>query len=317
MIDILIPTYNRDKFLIKNILLIDRLITDEGLQDKFRIIVSDNCSTDETWSSLKETKPKISVELLLFQQEENIGLEKNMVFILGKSDADYVMFLGDDDFLPSGYLANVAEVTEKAEVGVIIPRFVALLTDGTVTGGRKDTKTRMHDPGFKAVLDLSRYGHQLSGLVFKREGVLDAYLSDPINRNIYLFIFFISYCMLRYKAQYLPDYAVQVSQGNLKDWSYDDSGLLTEVYKNYQSLFRDSAFKKVLAAVNFTKQQKWRLRLGFNPLNSLKAISHIFTARGTDTSIKVGILLSYIPLYAVAVSSFFKNRLLGPTSSNR
>jgi glycosyltransferase involved in cell wall biosynthesis len=306
MIEILIPTYNRERDLVENILCLDKLVENEELQGKFRLLVSNNASTDNTEQELESIKSKISLEIVVYKQDYNIGLEKNAVFTLENATADYVMFLGDDDYLPEGYLSKVSDIANKNEIGVIIPRFVGLYSDGTIKEGRQDSSMREKRAGFMSVLDLSEYGHQLSGLVFKREGVLEAYLSDAKNRNIYLFIFFITYGLLRYRSVYLPQFAIKVTQGNSKDWSYDDSGLLTEIYKNYQSIFKTSRTKKVLASLNFTLQQSWRFRFGFNPAGSLKALKHILLSN-TDTDIKIGLILVYPLLYTVAVLKFIKN----------
>jgi glycosyltransferase involved in cell wall biosynthesis len=309
MIEILIPTYNREQDLVENILCLDKLVKNEGLQGKFRLIVSNNASTDNTEQELETIKSKISLEIVVYKQDHNIGLEKNAVFTLENATADYVMFLGDDDYLPEGYLSKVAEIVNKNEIGVIIPRFVGLYSDGTIKGGRQDFNMREKQASFMSVLDLSEYGHQLSGLVFKREGVIETYLSDDKNRNIYLFIFFITYGLLRYKSVYLPQFAVKVTQSNSKDWSYDDSGLLTEIYKNYQSIFKTNRTKKVLASLNFTLQQSWRFRFAYSPIGSLKALKHILLSK-TDTDIKIGLILLYPFAYGIAILKVIKNKII-------
>ncbi|DAB34827.1 MAG TPA: hypothetical protein CFH82_03695 [Sulfurospirillum sp. UBA12182] len=309
MIDILIPTYNREQDLVKNILYLNKLVENEGLQGKFRLIVSNNASIDNTEQELESIKSKISLEIVVYTQNHNIGLEKNAVFTLENATSDYVMFLGDDDYLPEGYLSKVVDIVNKNEIGVIIPRFVGLYSDGTIKDGRQDFNMREKQAGFMSVLDLSEYGHQLSGLVFKREGVIENYLSDENNRNIYLFIFFITYGLLRYRSVYLPQFAVKVTQSNSKDWNYDDSGLLTEIYKNYQSIFKNNRIKKILASLNLTLQQRWRFRFGVNPIGSLKALRHILLSN-IDSDIKISLIVAYPLFYALAVSRFIKNLII-------
>lgn len=64
MIDILIPTYNREQDLIQNIKHLNRLIATEKLENNFRILISDNCSTDNTWKNLNDVESEIVVELI-------------------------------------------------------------------------------------------------------------------------------------------------------------------------------------------------------------------------------------------------------------
>lgn len=306
MIDILIPTFNRSSHLVKNIKLLDSLVKDENLQGKFRLLISDNNSTDDTYLKIESLKTEIEIEIEVYRQEINLGLEKNAVFTLSKSSSDYVMYLGDDDFLPQGYLSFVVKsISENEQLGALIPGFSALYADGSVQKARKDYKYREHKKGFLSVLDFSSFGHQLSGLVFKRKNLLESYCSDHDNRNIYLFIYFLSYCLTNYDSIYAPQYQVLVSQGNSKDWAYDDSGLLTEIFKNYQSLYRYSRIKQVLASCQFVKRQAWRLRIRIDPLQSIIAVKHILTSEYTSTYIKLGVTIFYPSLYIYEQSRCF------------
>lgn len=136
MIDILIPTYNRAKFLAKNILLLNKQIESRGLQKYFRIIVSDNCSSDNTSDALSEVEGVLSVRMLRYRQEKNIGLEPNALFLLGKATSEYVMYLGDDDYLPDGYLNFVIEKIKEDDAYCIIAGFSALLPDNVIKSAR-------------------------------------------------------------------------------------------------------------------------------------------------------------------------------------
>ncbi|WP_308872829.1 glycosyltransferase family 2 protein [Thiothrix subterranea] len=296
MIDILIPTYNRSKDLLKNIKHIDSLIETEKLTDKFRIIISNNASTDDTSITLEKIKNEVNIQLIIYQQKQNIGLEKNAVFVLENATSDYVMFLGDDDYLPNNYLTELVAIADFKKYGLVIPGFSALMPDGEIKKGRIDFKSREHIAGFKAVKDLSSFGHQLSGLFFKRKDVVEAYTSDFKNRNIYLFIFFISYVMLKEKSIYLPEYQVLVTQGNSKDWSYDDSGLLTEIFKNYYALYPDARLKALNLCLNFIRKQSWRLRLR-NPLLAKKSFMHLVTSQNVNPFLKFILPVFYPYLY--------------------
>ena len=67
---------------MKNILHINKLITDESLAGKFRLVISNNASTDNIKAELERVKEKIDLELISFNQNENMGLERNAVFTL-------------------------------------------------------------------------------------------------------------------------------------------------------------------------------------------------------------------------------------------
>jgi len=307
MIDILIPTYNRAEFLAKNILLLNKQIESRGLQKYFRILVSDNCSSDNTSDALSEVEGALSVRMLRYRQEKNIGLEPNALFLLGKATSEYVMYLGDDDYLPDGYLDFVIEKIKEGSAYCIIAGFSALLSGDVIKPARNaDFGVKKYPPGFSTVCKISNFGHQLSGLVTKRDGLYEQYTKNEDLRNIYPFIFFVSYCMMRGNTYYTPKYQVLVSQGNSKDWGYDDSGLLIDIFKNYKIVFKNEPFKAAWASLSFARIQSWRLRIGKNPINAIKSFSHLTGSNEVSPLIKISLIVLYPYCYAKRGAGFVR-----------
>lgn len=313
-IDILIPTYNRQKDLIKNIRHLNRLITKDQLESYFRILVSDNCSKDDTWSELENIRPQIQVEMHLFKQNGNTGLEKNAVFLLQQATSEFVMYIGDDDYLPEKYLKYIIETLNKDnETSAIVPGLEALFADGTTKLGRSESfDFKKYPAGFCTALHVAYLGHQLSGILLKRTHLASNYLKNDTFRNIYPFIYFLSYDALRGSVYYAPVFNVLVTQSNSKDWGYDDSGLLTEIFKNFNILYPRDPFKRFLLCCSVLKKQGgWRLRVGKQPLLAFKAVSHVWAERKTDLLTKIGVLLFVPYLYTRKVAFFCKRRLSG------
>jgi abequosyltransferase len=313
MIDILIPTYNRQKDLIKNIKHLNRIIDKDQLTDHFRILVSDNCSEDDTWIELEVVRPQIQVEIHLFRQNQNIGLEKNAVFLLQQAASEFVMYIGDDDYLPDNYLKYVFDIVGKDnEVSAIIPGINAFFADGTIKAGRVESfDFKKYPAGFWTALRIAYLGHQLSGILLKRSYLVSNYLTEYKDRNIYPFIYFLSYNALRGSVYYAPVFKVLVTESNTKDWGYDDSGLLTEIFKNFNILYPKSPVKRVLLCCSVLKKQGgWRLRVGKQPLLAIKAMVHIWADRQTDLLTKASIFFFVPYLYARKIAFFFKRSLL-------
>lgn len=306
MIEILIPTYNRSSDLIKNIIHVDALIREEGLEGCYSIIISNNASSDDTANALEDIKDKISVELNIFNQDENIGLEKNAVFVLEKASSEYVVYLSDDDFFPKGYLTELSDAATSGKFGVVIPGCSALMPNGEIRLARRDQKRRSHEAGFKALADFAIFGHQLSGLFFKREGVVEAYKAVDKYRNIYPFIFFIAHVMKSYPSIYMPEYKMLITEGNVKDWRYDDSGLLTEIFKNYCALYPESIVKKDILCLVVMYKHKWRLRVGFNLSLAIKSFLHLMMSDVTDVYLKLLLPFLYVVIYLIS----FKNLIV-------
>ena len=74
-IDILLATYNGEKHLKKQL---DSILTQT--YKNFRLIISDDCSSDSTKEILKEYEKKDS-RIKVYYQEKNLGYVKNFEFL--------------------------------------------------------------------------------------------------------------------------------------------------------------------------------------------------------------------------------------------
>ncbi|MTL19531.1 glycosyltransferase [Turicibacter sanguinis] len=90
-VDILLATYNGEKYINYQI----ESILNQKFSD-FRLIISDDCSTDNTVSII-EKYLKIDERIVLYKQKKNLGYIKNFEYLLSKSDAEYIMFCDQDD----------------------------------------------------------------------------------------------------------------------------------------------------------------------------------------------------------------------------
>lgn len=92
MIDILMATYNGEKFLREQI----DSILNQTYSD-FRLLISDDCSFDSTRKILQEYVEK-DRRVVVFLQNNNLGVVKNFEFLIEKVENDYFMFSDQDDF---------------------------------------------------------------------------------------------------------------------------------------------------------------------------------------------------------------------------
>lgn len=113
-LSVIIPTYNRLDRL--KICLPTFLATKlEGLE----IIIVDNCSTDGTWSYLKEFALS-DKRLRILQNPQNIGMVKNWFRCYCEVNSPYALFLADDDKLEGDYIQQCYNIfTEHENVGMI------------------------------------------------------------------------------------------------------------------------------------------------------------------------------------------------------
>ena len=90
-VDILLATYNGEKYIREQI---ESILNQT--HKEFRLLISDDGSTDGTRNILNEYKEKDN-RVKIFFQERNLGVVKNFEFLLNKVEAKYYMFSDQDD----------------------------------------------------------------------------------------------------------------------------------------------------------------------------------------------------------------------------
>lgn len=266
LIDVLIPTYNRGEDVLANLKDLEAQIARYNLWEVVQIIISDNCSPDQT-AELVQTycanKPA-NLQVHYYRNRENIGLERNAVAVLERATSPFVLFLGDDDFLAEGYLNYCYQsIQQYHDLGCIIPGILSVFQDGTSKDVRGNAPEEIQEAGFAALLDWSHWGHQMSGILCRREGLLTSYLEQPDYRNPYLFLYFTAYSLLHYRGIYNPQYKTRVNTFNEKDWGYNKVGLLDEVYQCYYYFLKALGEAKVTQLIlRFTVLHSYRLAFG-------------------------------------------------------
>ncbi|MGV8141869.1 MAG: glycosyltransferase family 2 protein [Candidatus Woesearchaeota archaeon] len=104
---ILIPTYNREKYLMDAL---DSVLS-QTYKD-YEIVVSDNHSTDDTLNVLKRYSKKHK-PFRIYSQKKNLGTVRNIKFLMRKARGKYSLFLFDDDILDKKILSTFAEILSQ------------------------------------------------------------------------------------------------------------------------------------------------------------------------------------------------------------
>lgn len=102
-IDILLATYNGETFIKEQI---DSILNQT--YSEFRLLISDDNSTDKTKEIIKEYEKKDN-RIKCFFQKENLGVASNFEFLLKQVEANYYMFSDQDDI----WKENKIEVSLK------------------------------------------------------------------------------------------------------------------------------------------------------------------------------------------------------------
>lgn len=92
MIDILLATYNGEKYIAAQL---DSLLAQT--ESDFRILVSDDGSSDRTMNILRDYQNRTDKIRILESGRKGRGAAQNFMFLMRHSTADYVMFCDQDD----------------------------------------------------------------------------------------------------------------------------------------------------------------------------------------------------------------------------
>ena len=102
-----IPVFNGDQFLRKSI----ESVVNQSYRD-IEIIISDNCSTDNTKSICIEYASK-DKRIRYIRQPKNYGSIHNFVVLLSQARGQYFMWAGADDLLDEYWIAKLLEICKK------------------------------------------------------------------------------------------------------------------------------------------------------------------------------------------------------------
>ena len=103
-LSICVPTYSRKNFLENILLQLIELV--ELHKFNIEVCVADNCSTDNTWSYLREVtenKDYISIK----SHPKNIGGNRNLIDITSMASSKWILVVGDDDMMIKEGLSNL------------------------------------------------------------------------------------------------------------------------------------------------------------------------------------------------------------------
>jgi len=106
LLSICIPTYNRAIEFDRQLAWLSREV--RGFESECEVIVSDNCSADDTQAVIAKWQSAFhSVPFRVNRNAENIGWMRNFVCCYQAAEGKYTWIVGDDDLVYDGTLANI------------------------------------------------------------------------------------------------------------------------------------------------------------------------------------------------------------------
>jgi len=297
-LEILIPTYNREKYLRKNLEELSSIINSLNLCNDVSIAVSDNCSNDNTERAVDEFINNRSIHIRYYKQSVNIGCAENLKYLVTQCKSEYFMLLGDDDYVSSEYIeAAINLLRQDATIGCILPSFAGIDEDGNPApwaGRDLQCEQKYFTAGYDNLYNNSMRSHQLSGIIIKHSLVQESLAKVSIS-NLYPQVFMTSLACLLGSTVHLPQYPIKVTQTKKKDWSYDRTGLLTGIFENYCKLGL-SQYQRFRIEKKWINKSSWRITHDwYNPIKQI--INTFALSFSKNTSIPGHSLHPFIILY--------------------
>jgi glycosyltransferase involved in cell wall biosynthesis len=105
LLSICIPTFNRAQILSRQLAWLFQEVQD--FSTECEIIVSDNCSSDNTPSVVEKWKSASPAAFHFNRNSENLGWLRNFAYCLNAANGRYTWIIGDDDVVYEGAVAEV------------------------------------------------------------------------------------------------------------------------------------------------------------------------------------------------------------------
>jgi glycosyltransferase involved in cell wall biosynthesis len=180
---ICIPQYNRIDFLLKSLSLIEK-----QTYPAIEVIVSDDCSTDNTEQAISDLVPTYKFPLIYKRNAVNLGYDRNFRQSIELASGDYVIVIGNDDSINPDYdlrkLVGFLETNGMPDLGFC--NFLEESTGNTFVERAKTTAVL--GTGYLTAMRYYSGFSFVGGLVYKRKAFLE-YNTSKHDGSIYAQIY--------------------------------------------------------------------------------------------------------------------------------
>jgi glycosyltransferase involved in cell wall biosynthesis len=177
-ISICIPQYNRIRFLLKNLEIIAR----QSYPD-IEVVISDDCSTDDTEQQIKQLVPVYRYPLIYHRFNENKGYDRNLRKSIELATGQYIIVVGNDDSINDAYdlkdLVSFLQANDLPDIG-----FANFIEEGNPARYKRATATVVLGSGTQTALQYYSCFSFVGGIIFRRDQFL-AYNTSKYDGSIY------------------------------------------------------------------------------------------------------------------------------------
>lgn len=266
LITIAIPTYNRSNYLdicLENIF--NEIYEYSSLVE---VIVSDNCSTDNTSDVIRKYK-NLGNEIKYIKNEYNVGPDKNFVQCYKVSTGKYLHIFGDDDVLLPGSMKKILKIISEDDYGVIYLNSYPFSDNFSVFPKNKKNKLitesiKVYKDSNNFISDINLMLTFISGNIVNKKNIdSDINFEKLDDSGIMYFYLYMSAILRSEKNLYIENYCIAAKVDN--SGGYSVANVFGVNLVNALSYFEDKGLSTIVSM-----KIKKKIIVNFLPIFILK-----------------------------------------------
>jgi len=200
LISICIPSYNRPDELYRLLNSID-----SKQVEKIEIVICEDKSPKrkETAKKVKQFSSKTEYEVKYYENQINLGYDKNIRELITKASGDFICFMGDDDvFIPNTLDILIEFLEQNNTLGYVLKSYQYIFKDGRVEKFRYFNGDQFFEAGEKTYIELFRKSVFISGFIINRNYIQNL-LIDDFDGALLFQLYILAEVALKYQCAYL------------------------------------------------------------------------------------------------------------------
>jgi len=226
LISICIPAYNRPEELYRLLSSID-----SNQKEKFEIIICEDSSPKrhEIKNKVNKFIKENNYEVKYYENNINLGYDKNIKELVTKATADFIVFMGDDDtFIPDAFDKLITFLEKNNKLGYILKSHQFIFKDGRIEKFRYFDGNQFFSQGEETYIELFRKSVFISGFIINRNYIKDL-LIDDFDGALLFQLYLLAEVALKYECAYFDTPLTQAKEEGVPFFGNSESekGLYT------------------------------------------------------------------------------------------
>ncbi|MCL4546616.1 MAG: glycosyltransferase [Deltaproteobacteria bacterium] len=209
IISICIPSYNRPKELLRLLKSIDL-----KQPEKVEIVICEDCSPkrNEINEAVKDFILNTKYEVKYYENEINIGYDKNLKELILKANGDFIVFMGDDDeFMPEALDKLIDFLENNKNLGYVLKSHRFIFKNGNIEKFRYYNGNKFFKPCEETYIELFRKSVFISGFTINRNYIKDL-LVNYFDGTLLFQLYLLAEVALKYECAYFDTFLTQAME---------------------------------------------------------------------------------------------------------